>query len=87
MIERRSGPAFAFEAAQHSRIVDQLFGDDLEGHEAPENRVLRLEHDSHGPAPDLFHNAVLRNHPANHRGAGRYCFFLVGGVVLSTGFP
>jgi hypothetical protein len=66
MTKCRGGRSLALEASQHVRVVGKFLGDNLQGHNTTLSSVLRFEDDTHGPASDLFENAVLQHHLADH---------------------
>ena len=66
MIQRGSGPGFAAEAVQGLRVAGDLVGQELEGDEAMQPRVLGLVDHTHTAAAELFHDAVVRDGLVDH---------------------
>ena len=66
VVERGSRLGFAAEALQSLLIVRQSLGQELEGDEAIEARVLRLIHYPHAAATELFEDTIMGNCLADH---------------------
>ena len=66
------------EAREGVRVPGQLRGQELEGHVAPELRVLGFVHDAHAPAAELRRDPVVGDFAADHRCVlprdGRGCY-------------
>jgi hypothetical protein len=66
MIERGGRLRFPLEAGQGLGVFGDVIGQELEGNEATERRVLSLVHDTHAPATEFLNDAVVRNGLADH---------------------
>ena len=67
MVQGGGGPGFAAEAFQRLRIVRHFIGQELEGDEAAEHRVLGLVHHAHAAATQLLLDTVMGDDLADHR--------------------
>ena len=68
VIERGSRLRFSAEPFECLRVVDHIFGKELEGDEAMEPRVLGFVNHTHSTAAELLDDAVVRNRPAKNGG-------------------
>src|ERR1017187_9387324 len=69
MVEGRSRLRLALEASQCSRVFGYFIGQELEGDETMQPRVLGFIDHTHATAAKLFDNAVVRDGLADHLGA------------------
>ena len=67
MVQGGGGPGFAPKAFQRLRIFRHFIGQELEGNEAPEHRVLGLVHHAHAAATQLLLDTVMGDDLADHR--------------------
>ena len=70
MVQGRGGLRLALKAAERLLVFGDIIGKKLEGDKTAELEVFRLVNDSHAPTAELFHNAVVGNRLAEHRGVG-----------------
>src|SRR5579864_1345902 len=66
MIQCGSGARLSPEAFQGMRVLRQVFGKKLDGHEASKFKIFGLEHDTHAAATDFLHNPVMRDGLTDH---------------------
>jgi hypothetical protein len=66
MVERRRGTRFPLESFNRIVGVRNLVRQKLEGHLAPKARILGLIDDAHAAAAQLFQDAIVRDHFADH---------------------
>ena len=66
VVQGRRGSGFALEALERRLVVELLRGEELQGNESAEARILRLVHDSHAAAAELLDDAVVRDGLADH---------------------
>jgi hypothetical protein len=66
VIQRRGGLRFTLETAKGLRVLCNLIGQELQGHEAVEFHILSLVDHTHAPATELLNDAVMGNDLANH---------------------
>ena len=66
MIQRGRGLRFALKAGQRLRIAGNVFGQELQGDEAVQPRVLGLVNHAHPAAAQLLDDAVVRDGLADH---------------------
>ncbi len=74
MVEGGGGARLALEAFEGVGLGGELFRQELEGHGAPEPRVLGLVDDAHAPAAQLLDDAVVgEQRLADHSSASGAC--------------
>ena len=61
VVQGRGGLGLAPEAFQCLRVLGHVIGQELEGNEATERRVLSLIHHTHPAAAQLLDDAVVRD--------------------------
>jgi len=66
VIQSGGGLGFAPEPAQGLSILGELPGEEFQGHEAIQARVLRFVNDTHASTAEFFDDAVVRDGPADH---------------------
>ena len=66
MVQRRSGLRLAPEAFQRLRVLRDVVGQELEGDETVQARVLGLVDHAHAAAAELSEDAVVRNRRVDH---------------------
>src|SRR5579859_2099557 len=66
VIEGTRGLRFPLESLQSVMVLRELFRQELERDKAAELGVLGLIHHAHPAAPELLHDAVMRNRFSNH---------------------
>ena len=74
MVQRRGASCFAPEAFERVRLARHLAMQKLQGHGARQLRILRLEHDTHAAAAQLFEDSIMRDCLTDHwRERGVHC--------------
>ena len=66
MVQCGCGLGFALKAREDLRIAGDIFGQELQRHEAVQAAVFRLVDNAHTAAPELFNDAVMRDGFADH---------------------
>ena len=71
VIQRGSGASLTQEALVGLLILEQLVGQEFEGHAAAQRGVFGLVYHAHAPATQLLDNAIVGNSLAGHGMATR----------------
>ena len=66
MVQRGRGLGFALKTSECLRVAGNFLGQELEGNEAMQPRVLSLVDHAHPAATELLDDAVMRNGLADH---------------------
>jgi hypothetical protein len=61
MVESRGRLRFPLETGEGLRVSSHLIGQELQGHEAMQSRVLGLIDHTHAATAELLHDAVVRD--------------------------
>src|SRR5260370_39877051 len=66
MVESGSRTRFPAESFKRLRVIGDIFGQELQRHEAAEFSVLSLVNNSHAATAEFLDDAVMRDHLADH---------------------